>query len=179
LRNTNTLGNAEKGKQKVPVYGLACLPVDSNGLDCTCVALFVLLFTSCVNKPVVNHGEGPLLLRVGPEGRKGHRSAPPLSLPQSATRLSSCWLLPSMLSAAPRANGASGQAEDILVPVWGFPALRAVPRLARCVRFLSSSPSLRTLASIADVRTFDLVWCLDGEWIGLVASYSDRTAYFN
>ena len=71
---------------------------------------------------------------------------------------------------APRANGASGQAEDILVPVWGFPALRAVPRLARCVRFLSSSPSLRTLASIADVRTFDLVWCLDGEWIGLVAT---------
>ena len=44
---------------------------------------------------------------------------------------------------APRANGASGQAEDILVPVWGFPALRPVPvpRLARCVRFLSSSPS--------------------------------------
>ena len=33
---------------------------------------------------------------------------------------------------APRSNGASGQAEDILVPVWGFPALRPapVPRLA-------------------------------------------------
>jgi len=51
----------KKGKQKVPVYGLPCLPVDCNGLDCTRVALFVLLYTSCVNKAVINHGEGPLL----------------------------------------------------------------------------------------------------------------------
>ena len=131
--------------------------------------VFVLLYTSCVNKAVINHGEGPLL-HIGSARKAGkaivRRRRSTFRSRLLGFRLAGCFR-PCL---APRANGASGQAEDILVPVWGFPALRAVPRLARCVRFLSSSPSLRTLASIADVRTFDLVWCLDGEWIGLVAT---------
>jgi len=148
----------KKGKQKVPVYGLPCLPVDCNGLDCTRVALFVLLYTSCVNKAVINHGEGPLL-HIGSARKAGkaivRRRRSTFRSRLLGFRLAGCFR-PCL---APRANGASGQAEDILVPVWGFPALRPVPvpRLARCVRFLSSSPSLPTLAAIADVRTFDLV----------------------
>ena len=131
-----------------------------------CWTVFVLLYTSCVNKAVINHGEGPLL-HIG-SARKAivRRRRSTFRSRLLGFRLAGCFR-PCL---APRANGASGQAEDILVPVWGFPALRAVPRLARCVRFLSSSPSLPTLAAIADVRTFDLVWCLDGEWIGLVAT---------
>ena len=158
----------KKGKQKVPVYGLPCLPVDCNGLDCTRVALFVLLYTSCVNKAVINHGEDPTTShRVGPEGRKGHRSAPPLNLPQSATRLSSCWLLPSMLSAARQWSQWASRGHTC--SRLGFPCTASCSCAAAC-GFLSSSPSLPTLAAIADVRTFDLVWCLDGEWIGLVAT---------
>ena len=107
----------KKGKQKVPVYGLPCLPVDA----------------------VINHGEGPLL-HIG-SARKAivRRRRSTFRSRLLGFRLAGCFR-PCL---APRANGASGQAEDILVPVWGFPALRPVPvpRLARCVRFLSSSPS--------------------------------------
>ena len=47
---------------------------------------------------------GPLLPMVGPEGRKGPSVGAAASTFRSraATRLSSCWLLPPILSAAPR-----------------------------------------------------------------------------
>ena len=108
--------------------------------------VFVLLYTSCVNKAVINHGEGPLL-HIGSARKAGkaivRRRRSTFRSRLLGFRLAGCFR-PCL---APRANGASGQAEDILVPVWGFPALRPVPvpRLARCVRFLSSSPSLPVL----------------------------------
>lgn len=77
---------------------------------CLCSVQKAHYFSRSVRKPVMNRGEGPLLLKVGPEGRKGHhRSALPLARSQlfwfrsRATRLS-CWLLPSMPSAAPAAR---------------------------------------------------------------------------
>ena len=144
--------------------------MDCNGLDCTRVALFVLLYTSCVNKAVINHGEGPLL-HIGSARKAGkaivrrRRSTFRSRLLVLCFRLAGCFCFCFRPCLAPRANGASGQAEDILVPVWGFPALRPapVPRLADSFLVLLHFLPLRRLLMCG--RSI-----LSGAWIGLVAS---------